>query len=336
MKPTDFSIYLTQFLSDYLLRQKNVSPNTILSYRDTFKLLLRYFQERERIPPEKLTMSSITQVRITSFLEWLEAERGCSVTTRNLRLTAIHSFFRYAQAESPESLFHFQKVIAIPVKKGRKKTVEHLTPDGIRVLLGQPDRRCPKGRRDLVMMSTLYDSGARVQELIDLSVGDFISGTNAVLVLTEKGDKTRRVPLMKNTASLLVAYISENHLDAPHKKTYPLFTNSQHNRLTKEGVAYILGKYAAQAHEMSDAVPAKVKCHMLRHSKAVHLLQAGVNLIYIRDFLGHTDIKTTEIYARADTELKRKALENAYPDLVDSDLPDWNNNSDLMSWLQRL
>lgn len=336
MKPTDFSIYLTQFLSDYLLRQKNVSPNTILSYRDTFKLLLRYFQERERIPPEKLTMSCITQVRITSFLNWLETERGCSVTTRNLRLTAVHSFFRYAQAESPESLFHFQKVIAIPVKKGRKKTVEHLTPDGIRLLLEQPDRRCPKGRRDLVMMSTLYDSGARVQELIDLSVGDFIPGANAVLELTGKGNKTRRVPLMKNSASLLVAYISENHLEAPHKKTYPLFTNSQHNRLTKEGVAYILGKYAAQAHDVSDAVPAKVKCHMLRHSKAVHLLQAGVNLIYIRDFLGHTDIKTTEIYARADTELKRKALENAYPDLVDSNLPDWNNNSDLMSWLQRL
>jgi len=336
MKPTDFSIYLTQFLSDYLLRQKNVSPNTILSYRDTFKLLLRYFQERERIPPEKLTMSCITQVRITSFLNWLETERGCSVTTRNLRLTAVHSFFRYAQAESPESLFHFQKIIAIPVKKGRKKTVEHLTPDGIRLLLEQPDRRCPKGRRDLVMMSTLYDSGARVQELIDLSVGDFIPGANAVLELTGKGNKTRRVPLMKNTASLLVAYISENHLEAPHKKTYPLFTNSQHNRLTKEGVAYILGKYAAQAREMSDAVPTKVKCHMLRHSKAVHLLQAGVNLIYIRDFLGHTDIKTTEIYARADTELKRKALENAYPDLVDPDLPDWNNISDLMSWLQRL
>ncbi len=336
MKPTDFSIYLTQFLSDYLLRQKNVSPNTIRSYRDTFKLLLRYFQERERIPPEKLTMSCITQVRITSFLEWLETERGCGVTTRNLRLTAVHSFFRYAQAESPESLFHFQKVIAIPVKKGRKKTMEHLTPDGIRLLLEQPDRRCPKGRRDLVMMSTLYDSGARVQELIDLSVGDFIPGAHAVLVLTGKGNKTRRVPLMKNTASLLVAYISENHLDAPHKRTYPLFTNSQHNRLTKEGVAYVLGKYAAQAHEMSDAVPAKVKCHMLRHSKAVHLLQAGVNLIYIRDLLGHTDIKTTEIYARADTELKRKALENAYPDLVDSDLPDWNNNTDLMSWLQRL
>ncbi|MGD9824338.1 tyrosine-type recombinase/integrase [Desulfobacter sp.] len=214
--------------------------------------------------------------------------------------------------------------------------MEHLTPEGIRLLLAQPDRNCTKGRRDLVMLSTLYDSGARVQELIDLSIGDFIPGADAVLVLIGKGNKTRRVPLMKNTASLLVAYISENHLEAPHKMTYPLFTNSQHNRLTKEGVAYVLGKYAVQAHKISNVVPVKVKCHMLRHSKAVHLLQAGVNLIYIRDFLGHTNIKTTEIYARTDTELKRKALENAYPDLVDPVLPDWNNNTELMSWLSSL
>ena len=336
MKPTDFAIYLTQFLSDYLPGQKNVSPHTIRSYRDTFKLLLQYFQEREGIPPEKTTMSCITQERVISFLDWLETERGCAVTTRTLRLTAVHSFFRYAQAQAPEALFHFQKVMAIPVKKGRKKIVEHLTPEGIRLLLDQPDRSCPKGRRDLVMLSTLYDSGARVQELIDLRVGDFIPGANAILVLTRKGNKTRRVPLMKHTASLLVAYISENRLDVPQKKTYPLFTNSQHNRLTKEGVAYVLGKYAAQAHELWDGVPAKVKCHMLRHSQAVHLLQAGVNLIYIRDFLGHTDIKTTEMYARAETELKRKALEHAYPDLVDPDLPDWNNNTDLMSWLSSL
>lgn len=159
---------------------------------------------------------------------------------------------------------------------------------------------------------------------------------NPVLVLTGKGNKTRRVPVMKNTAALVEAYISENRLDLAHKASYPLFTNRQHNRLTKEGVAYIINKYAVMAHEISDKVPEKVKCHMLRHSKAVHLLQAGVNLIYIRDFLGHSDIKTTEIYARADTELKRKALENAYPDLVDSNLPDWSENGDLMEWLSEL
>ena len=172
MKPTDFATYLTQFLSDYLPGQKNVSPNTIRSYRDTFKLLLQYFQEQEGIAAESITMSCLIQERIISFLDWLETERRCAVTTRNLRLAAIHSFFRYAQEQAPESLFHFQKVIAIPVKKGRKKTIEHLTPEGIRLLLSLPDRSCPKGRRDLVMLSTLYDSGARVQELIDLSVGD--------------------------------------------------------------------------------------------------------------------------------------------------------------------
>jgi site-specific recombinase XerD len=138
-------------------------------------------------------------------------------------------------------------------------------------------------------------------------VKDFTAGSNPVLVLTGKGNKVRRVPIMKNTASILEKYISENKLDMPHKTEYPLFSNNQHNKLTKEGVAYIIGKYARAAHEVSDKVPAKVKCHMLRHSKAVHLLQAGVNLIYIRDFLGHSDIKTTEIYARADSELKRKA-----------------------------
>lgn len=141
---------------------------------------------------------------------------------------------------------------------------------------------------------------------------------------------------MKNTSALVERYISENRLDPAHKASHPLFTNRQHNRLTKEGVAYIISKYAIMAHEISDKVPEKVRCHMLRHSKAVHLLQAGVNLIYIRDFLGHSDVKTTEIYARADTKLKRKALENAYPDLVDSTLPDWSENSDLMEWLSEL
>lgn len=125
--------------------------------------------------------------------------------------------------------------------------VNHLTPEGVRLRLEQPNRSCPKGRRDLAMLSTLYDSGARIQELIDLSVGDFVPGANTILALTGKGNKTRRVPLMKNTVSLLLAYIAENCLDATHKKTYLLFTNSQYNRLTKEGIAYVLGKYVAPA-----------------------------------------------------------------------------------------
>ena len=141
---------------------------------------------------------------------------------------------------------------------------------------------------------------------------------------------------MKNAILLLEAYITENNLNKPWKNEYPLFTNYQRNKLTKEGVAYIVGKYVESARKISSILPHKVKVHMFRHSKAMHLLQAGVNLIYIRDFLGHVDLKTTEIYARTDTETKRKAIEKAYPDLIDSNLPDWNKDQALLSWLSEL
>ena len=141
---------------------------------------------------------------------------------------------------------------------------------------------------------------------------------------------------MKNTVALLQNYLLENRLDKPWRNEEPLFTNSQHHKLTKEGIAYILSKYVASARKTSTLVPLKVNVHMLRHSKAMHLLQAGVNLIYIRDFLGHVDLKTTEIYARVDTETKREAIENLYPDLIDSNLPDWSKDHALLSWLSEL
>ena len=336
MKPTDFAKHLTEFLSVYLPSQKNVSKNTIYSYRDTFKLLIRYCQEKESIPAERIIMDILSSKLITSFLEWLETERKCSTSSRNQRLAAIHSFFRYVQSEEPSGMFHFQKIIAIPIKKAKKTVVEHLTPEAMKLLLEQPDKHTQKGRRDLTLMSILYDTGARVQELIDIRVCDVILENPAVIILTGKGNKTRRVPLMKNAALLLQNYLAENKLNKPWKNEYPLFTNNQRHKLTKEGVAYIVAKYAESARKTSTTVPHKVKVHMFRHSKAMHLLQAGVNLIYIRDFLGHVDLKTTEIYARTDTETKRKAIENAYPDLIDSNLPDWNKDQALLSWLSEL
>lgn len=336
MKPTDFAKHLTEYLSVYLPSQKNLSKNTIHSYRDAFKLLIQYCQETKNIPAERITMEVLSNELITGFLQWLETERKCSISTRNQRLAAIHSFFRYVQAEEPSGLFHFQKVIAIPSKKAKKTVVEHLTAEAMKLLLEQPDKSSLKGRRDLTLMSVLYDTGARVQELIDLRVGDVILNEPAVIVLTGKGNKTRRVPLMKNTMALLKRYISENKLDKPWKNEYPLFTNNQHHKLTKEGVAYIVSKYVETARKFSTLFPPSVNVHMFRHSKAMHLLQAGVNLIYIRDFLGHVDLKTTEIYARADTETKRRAIENAYPDLIDDNLPDWSQDQALLSWLSEL
>ena len=327
MKPTDFATHLTTFLSEYLLTQKNASRNTIASYRDTFKLLLRYCQEQKNIHVENLTMDMLTHKFLVDFLEWLEESRKCSISTRNQRLAAIHSFFRFAQYEEPCGILHFQKVIAIPVKKTQKTVVPHLTPDSMQLLLSQPNKSTTKGRRDLTLLSTLYDSGCRVQELADLRVRDIILDNPEVLIITGKGDKVRRVPLMKNTLTLLQHYIWENSLDNPWKSDYPLFMNKQHNKLTKEGIAYIISQYVGSARKISTIIPERVTPHMFRHSKAMHLLQAGVNLIYIRDFLGHEDIKTTEVYAKCDTELKRQAIENAYPDLVDCNLPDWNKET---------
>ena len=336
MKPTEFAKYLTEFLTTYLAGQKNVSKNTILSYRDTFKLLLRYCQAMKRIPPERIAMETLTSELITSFLDWLETERKCSISTRNQRLAAIHSFFRYAQGEDPTGIYYFQKVISIPIKKVEKTLVEHLTPEAVKLLLEQPDKHTAKGRRDLTLMGVLYDTGARVQELIDIKVCDVTLDSPAVIVLTGKGNKIRRVPITKNTVSLLHYYTAENNLNKEWKNQYPLFSNNRHNKLTKEGVAYIIAKYVETARKSSTIIPPKVKVHQIRHSKAMHLLQAGVNLIYIRDFLGHVDIKSTEIYCRTDTETKRKAIENAYPDLIDSDLPDWNKDQNLLSWLSEL
>ncbi len=336
MKPTDFAKYLTDFFTVYLSKQKNVSLNTIYSYRDTFKLLINYCQESKKIPAEKITLDLLSSEWVRDFLEWLEIDRKCSIATRNQRLAALHSFFRYIQAEEPEGIFHFQKIIAIPMKKAKKTIVGYLSPSAIKMLLAQPDKHTPKGRRDLVLMSVLYDSGARVQELIDIKVRDIILQGPATITLTGKGNKIRRIPIMKNTVILLQHYLLENKLDKPWRNEEPLFVNNQHHKLTKEGVTFIIAKYVALARKTSTLVPPKVNAHMLRHSKAMHLLQAGVNLVYIRDFLGHADIKTTEIYARVDTETKRRAIENLYPDLIDSNLPDWGKDQTLLSWLSKL
>lgn len=336
MKPTDFATHLTAFLSKYLANQKNASKNTIASYRDTFKLLLRYCQEQCNISAQKLSMEMLTPELIAAFLEWLEKERGSSISTRNQRLAAIHSFFRYAQYEEPSGILHFQKVIALPVKKAPKPFMPYLSPESMKLLLAQTDKYTPKGRRDLTLLSVLYDSGCRVQELADLTVKDVVLGNSPALILSGKGNKVRRVPLMKNTLVLLEHYIREHSLDKAWKNDYPLFRNKQHNKLTKEGISYIISKNVTLAKKASAGFPGKVTPHMFRRSKATHLLEAGVNLVYIRDFLGHEDIKTTEVYLKCDTDLKRKAIEKAYPDLIDSNLPDWNNDATLLDWLSNL
>lgn len=335
MKPTDFAKALSQYLSEYLPGQRNVSPNTIKSYRETFKLFLKYCKGCG-LSIERLCLQQIDEPFIVGFLSWLQQERKSSIATRNQRLACIHGFFRYVQIENPDGISSYQKILSIPIKKAPVPVVNHLTPDALKLILAQPDLSKASGRRDLTMLSVLYDTGARIQELADLTVRDVRLDHPPIVTLTGKGRKTRQVPLMSNTESILRQYMTETRLLQNGMQDCPLFLNRQRGKLTPKGISFILDKYVSRARSMSSIIPDKVTPHCFRHTKAMNLLQAGVNLIYIRDLLGHVDLSTTEIYARTDTELKRKALEKAYPDMVPSTLPHWTQDEDLLEWLINL
>ena len=331
---TDFAQSLRRFLTDYLAGLRGCSLNTVASYRDTFKLLIVFFRDDRSIPPEKLTLESIDAEAITAFLHWLETARHNSISTRNQRLAAIASFYRWMQTEDPTRMACCQDILAIPAKKQPQRAVNHLTVEQTRLLLAQPDRSTRRGRRDATLLATLYDTAARVQELADLTV-DIRLEVPAMAALTGKGSKTRHVPLGDNTAALLDAYLVEHRLKGSGNNDDPAFVNQQNTKLSRGGIAWIIAKYQAMAGDPV-LVDTQLSPHVLRHSRAMHLYDAGVPLPYIRDILGHVDLSTTEIYARASTEAQRRALEAAYVDIVSDDLPEWNQDPGLLNWLGTL
>jgi site-specific recombinase XerD len=335
MKPTNFSIYLSNFLGHYLANQRNASSNTIKGYRDVFILLLRFCRDVKNIAIEKLQLEQINVALVEAFLDYLEKDRHCAPHTLNHRLATLHAFFRYIQVEEPAYLLQCQQILAMPLRRFARAEVGYLSKDHLAALLAQPNLNEPDGRRDAVLLSVLYDTGARVQELIDLTANDVRLETPAQIRLLGKGRKARVVPLMDNTATLLRNYLHENNLLLPEKLDYPLFRNHQGNKLTRVGVNYILQKYARKLQGASPYFKQKISPHTLRHTKGMHLLQGGVSLDMIRDFLGHVDIKTTEIYARANLEMKRAALEKVSPAPTPK-MPSWKENKNLLQWLQSL
>ena len=336
MKPTDFSIHVTSFLSHYLAAQRNLSANTIKAYRDVFTLLLRFCRDVQSIAPEKLRLEQVDVSFVEAFLDHLETERKSSPRTRNHRLATLHAFFRYVQAEEPAHMLQCQKILAIPLRRHAHPTVAYLSKEELAEILAQPDLRTVEGRRDAVLLSVLYDTGARVQELIDLSVGDVRLDPPAQLRLLGKGRKMRAVPLMDNTVQLLRDHLQENHLDRPEQFDKPLFQNARSQRLSRSGIRYILKKYVARARSALPTLNRAVSPHTLRHAKGMHLLQSGISLDMIRDFLGHVDVKTTQIYARANLEMKRTALEKLTDPSPVRTLPSWQQNKDLLDWLRSL
>lgn len=336
MKPTDFSIYVTSFLTHYLAAQRNLSPNTIKAYRDVFTLLLRFCRDVQGIAPEKLRLEQVDVSLVEAFLDHLETERKSSPRTRNHRLATLHAFFRYVQAEEPAHMLECQKILAIPQRRHARPTVAYLSKEELAEILAQPDLRAAQGRRDAVLLSILYDTGARVQELIDLSVGDVRLDPPAQLRLLGKGRKMRAVPLMDNTVQLLRGHLQENHLDRPEHFDKPLFQNARHQHLSRSGIRYILTKYLVRARSQLPTLNRTVSPHTLRHAKGMHLLQSGISLDMIRDFLGHVDVKTTQIYARANLEMKRRALEKISDPSPVPTIPSWHQNKDLLDWLRSL
>ena len=336
MKPTDFSEYISDFISRYLPNEKGASANTIAAYRDTFVLLLNFTEKEKQVKIEKLTLDKITKETIIEFLDWIQRERKCSNTTRNSRLAAIHSFYRYLQYESMDYLHECQKILSVRFKKTKKESITYLTIEGIKLLLQQPDTTTSRGRRDLTLLSLMYDTGARVQETIDLTPSMLRLNKPPTIKIVGKGNKARLVPMLDAQIEHLKNYLKENRLNEPFANMYPLFFNSRKEKLTRAGINHIVQKYVNTARKENEMIiPESISCHSLRHSKAMHLLQAGVNLVYIRDILGHVSIQTTEIYARADSKQKREALEKAYVNVNPDEEPIWTKDETLVTWLKK-
>lgn len=338
MKPTDFALHLNKYFLSYLTNERNLSTNTISSYRDVFSQFLYYCKTKQKIPPEKLTIASLSPPLVTSFLLDLE-ENGKSISTRNQRLAALRAFFKYIQYVAPEHMLSMQQLLMIKNKKLAKNTVNFLTVDGVTCILNKPCSETKHGYRDMLLLTVLYDSGARVSELINIKIGDIRSDAPATILLCGKGQKSRIVPISAKTAQLLKNYMERERLNSIECATRLLFTNRSGQKLTRSGILYVVKKYGDLARKESPMlIPKELSPHCFRHSKAMHLLQAGVNLIYIRDFLGHENLETTEVYARSDSLAKRKAIENAYtPSRDDSGFqPSWVDDNDLMTWLKNL
>lgn len=340
-KPTDFSLALADYLFVFLPTQKGLSENTICSYSDTLQLFLQFVENERGIKRERLEIAHLSCSLVEAFLSWLEQERGSSASTRNQRRVALNGFFRYLQYRNPGYVCLCQQILSIPKKAGPKRQVEHISVEAVAEILKQPDLSMHIGRRDFALLTLLYESAARVSEIANLSIGDFQVDKHhgAAIRLSGKGRKVRTVPLTKPVSKILQDYLKSESNFRSCSKEEPLFCNRSGKNLTREGISYILHKYTEMVQTgVSDAGIGKIHPHVFRHSRAVHWLEAGVDLQHIKHLLGHADLKTTEVYARINVETKRKMLESLHSELPVPAHEDtsWTADHELMGWLKQL
>lgn len=301
---------LQAYFTDRLMRQRNASPNTVASHRDTFRLLLGFAHRVLRQPPTTLAIEDLTPAFLGRFLEHLERDRGNTPRSRNLRLAAIHSFFAYVASQEPGLGALAQRVLAIPSKRYKTKPVDFLTRGEIEALLAAPDQATRSGRRDRTLLLVAAQTGLRVSELVGLRCQDVVFGTGAHVHCIGKGRKERCTPLRKEAVVALRAWLREWH----GQPAEPLFPNARGQPLSRDGVQYLLTKHAVVARARCPSLRGKrISPHVLRHSLAMELLLSGVDQSVIALWLGHETLDTVQVYVHANLELKEKALAHSQP-----------------------
>ncbi len=301
---------LERFFTQRLMQQRQVSPHTISSYRDTFRQFLKFTRQRLHKPPSALRFEEIDAPLIVTFLDHLEKHQGVSVRSRNLRLTAIHSFFRYAAFELPAHSAQIQRVLAIPSKRFTRALVRFLTRLEVNALLAAPDRHTWFGRRDHAFILMAVQTGLRLSEITGVKREDLVLEAGAHVRVIGKGRKERCTPLAKRTVAVLNAWLREPQRGDGHL----LFPNAKGERLSVHGVQYLLSKCSAKAARVCPSLKGKrVTVHLLRHTMALELLQAGVDRAVIALWLGHELVETTQVYLEATLAMKEQALTKSAP-----------------------
>lgn len=336
---TDMVMLLKDFFETYLLKERGVSNHTIRSYSATFQSLYAFFKDNKGIRANKLFVKDLSQRSINDYLNWLEMEKGNKVSTRNSRLASVKAFCHYAQYKDFKNLARWQDILSIKSKKADMPYMSFLTQEGMKTLLSEVPTDTIQGRRHLAILAFLYDTGARANELISFSAHNLNLTKPYHVILSGKGRKKRIVPIHEKLVLILKAYMKDANIELNNISKQPLFVNAYGRKLTSAGLTHIIMMYADKVRENFPALmPKRLSPHSFRHSKATHLLQAGMNIIYVRDFLGHSSVKTTETYVRMDSEQKRKALEAAAADIVPQSqtIEVWNDDEKLLNWLKGL
>jgi integrase/recombinase XerD len=335
-QPNTLARALRRFFANHMPLARGLSPHTVRSYRDAFALLLRFLAKHRGRDVIDLDLADLDPDSVIAFLDELETGRANCAATRNARLAAIHAFARYVATQHPEQLEACQRLLAVPLKRATLRVVEYLEADEIRAMLDSTDRTTAQGRRDHALIVVMFNTGARVQEVLDLRPRDLQLVRPLQARLFGKGRRERVCPLWPRTAEILKAFLAEMGLDAASSE--PIFRNRRGQPLTRFGVRYLLRKSAKGAQSAAPGLARKrVHPHTIRHSSAVHLLQSGVDLVSISHWLGHASVETTNPYAVVDLETKRAALDKAGP--VGDDGPalaPWRSNASILAWLEAL